>query len=36
MIKKAVANGEIAESRYFNYLSIYEEDESENYRQKGY
>lgn len=35
-IKKAVANGEIAESRYFNYLSIYEEDESENYRQKGY
>lgn len=35
-IKEAVANGEIAESRYFNYLSIYEEDESESYRQKGY
>lgn len=35
-IKKAVASGEIAESRYFNYLSIYEEDESESYRQKGY
>jgi ribosome biogenesis GTPase len=35
-IKKAVASGKIAESRYFNYLSIYEEDESESYRQKGY
>lgn len=35
-IKEAVAEGKIAESRYFNYLSIYEEDESESYRQKGY
>jgi ribosome biogenesis GTPase len=35
-IKKAVASGKIAESRYFNYLSIYEEDESESYSQKGF
>lgn len=35
-IKLAVEKGEIAESRYLNYLSIYQEDEEENYRQKGY
>ena len=35
-IKEAVVKGEIAESRYYNYLSIFEEDEWENYRQKGY
>jgi ribosome biogenesis GTPase len=35
-VKEAVAKGEIAESRYLNYVAIYEEDESENYRQKGY
>lgn len=35
-IKKAVEDGEIAPSRYSNYLSIYEEDDQENYRQKGY
>lgn len=35
-IKTAVSEGEIAESRYMNYLSIYHEDDDENYRQKGY
>lgn len=35
-IKQAVADGEIAESRYFNYLTMYEEDDEEVYRQKGY
>ncbi len=35
-VKFAVANGEIAESRYLNYLSIYEEDETETFRLKGY
>tara|TARA_R100001015_G_C4610482_1_gene165841 strand:+ start:59 stop:991 length:933 start_codon:yes stop_codon:yes gene_type:complete len=35
-IKEAVAAGEIAESRYFNYLSIYEEDVEETFRSKGY
>lgn len=35
-IKEAVANGEIAESRYDNYLSIYHEDEEESFRSKGY
>lgn len=35
-IKEAIAEGEIAESRYFNYLSMYEEDEGETYRPKGY
>lgn len=35
-IKEAVSQSEIAESRYLNYVSIYEEDEAENYRQKGY
>ena len=31
-IKDAVENDEIAESRYINYLTMYEEDEEENYR----
>ncbi len=35
-VKEAVAKGEIAESRYFNYLAMYEEDDDEVYRQKGY
>lgn len=35
-VKAAVAEGEIAESRYFNYLSIYEEDVEETFRSKGY
>lgn len=35
-IKDAVKSGEISESRYSNYLSIYDEDEAEAYRQKGY
>ena len=35
-IKKAVENGEIAEFRYLNYLSMYNDDEEENYRTKGY
>lgn len=35
-IKEAVVDGKIAESRYFNYVSIYEDDDSETYRQKGY
>ena len=35
-IKEAVEKGDIAKTRYLNYLSIYEEDEKENYRQKGY
>jgi ribosome biogenesis GTPase len=35
-VKSALAEGEIAESRYFNYLAMYEEDEEESYRQKGY
>lgn len=35
-IKDAVERGEIAFSRYENYLSIYAEDEEEQYRQKGY
>ena len=35
-VKAAFADGEIAESRYMNYLSIYEEDEEESYRSKGY
>ena len=35
-IKEAVINDEISESRYFNYLSIYEEDDSETFRSKGY
>jgi len=35
-VKEAVARGEIAESRYFNYLSIYEEDVEESFRSKGY
>ncbi|MEQ8908264.1 MAG: ribosome small subunit-dependent GTPase A [Vicingaceae bacterium] len=35
-IKEAMVDGEIAESRYFNYISMYEEDEGETYRPKGY
>jgi ribosome biogenesis GTPase len=35
-IKEAMVEGEIAESRYFNYISMYEEDEGETYRPKGY
>lgn len=35
-VKLAVEKGQIAKCRYLNYLSIYEEDEAENYRQKGY
>lgn len=35
-IKAAVADGEISESRYLNYLSIYHEDEEETFRTKGY
>lgn len=35
-IKEAVSNGEIATFRYLNYLSMYEDDEDENYRSKGY
>lgn len=35
-IKQAVEEGEIAKSRYLNYLSIYEEEEGESYRTKGY
>jgi ribosome biogenesis GTPase len=31
-IKKAVEEGKIWENRYFNYLSVYEDDEGENYR----
>ena len=35
-IKQAVANGEIEEFRYMNYLSMYEDDQEETYRAKGY
>lgn len=35
-IKEALAKGEIAEFRYLNYLSLFEEDEEETYRSKGY
>ncbi|MCO6499380.1 MAG: ribosome small subunit-dependent GTPase A [Vicingus serpentipes] len=35
-IKDAVANQEIEEFRYLNYLSMYNDDEEENYRSKGY
>ena len=35
-IKEAVRAGDISESRYLNYRSIYEEDETENYRKKDY
>lgn len=35
-IKDAVAQGEIAEFRYNNYLSMYNDDEEESYRDKGY
>lgn len=35
-IKEALNDGEIAESRYLNYLSMYEEDEGEGYRESLY
>lgn len=35
-IKKAVEEGKIWENRYVNYLSIYNDDEEETYRGKGY
>lgn len=35
-IKDAVAKNEIADFRYNNYLSMYNDDEEENYRAKGY
>lgn len=35
-VKKAVESGEIWENRYDNYLSIYDDDEDESYRGKGY
>ena len=35
-IKSAVETGEIAESRYLNYVSMYEDDSTESYRTKGY
>lgn len=35
-VKEAVASGEIVEFRYNNYLSMYNDDEEENYRSKGY
>jgi len=35
-VKDALANQEIEEFRYLNYLSMYNDDEEENYRPKGY
>lgn len=35
-VKDAVAKGEIEAFRYNNYLSMYNDDEEENYRAKGY
>lgn len=35
-IKKAVEDGKIWENRYVNYLSVFEDDEDETYRGKGY
>lgn len=35
-VKKAVEEGSIAEFRYNNYLSMYNDDEEETYRGKGY
>ena len=35
-VKDAVAKNEIAAFRYNNYLSMYNDDEEENYRAKGY
>lgn len=35
-IKEAVAKGEIEEFRYNNYLSMYNDDQEESYRDKGY
>jgi len=36
VVKEAVENGEIASFRYRNYLSMYNEDETETYRQDIY
>ena len=35
-VKRLLENGEIAESRYKSYLSIYYDDENESYRPVGY
>lgn len=35
-VKESLHNGEIAESRYLNYLAMYEEDEDEGYRESVY
>jgi ribosome biogenesis GTPase len=35
-VKQAVENGDIAEFRYLNYLSMYFDDEDETFRSKGY
>lgn len=35
-IKEALHKGEIAESRYLNYISMFEEDENEGYRESLY
>lgn len=35
-VKQAVEQGKIVEFRYNNYLSMYNDDEEENYRGKGY
>ncbi|KAB2859165.1 MAG: ribosome small subunit-dependent GTPase A [Flavobacteriales bacterium] len=35
-VKDAVVKNEIADFRYNNYLSMYNDDEEENYRAKGY
>lgn len=35
-VKAAVVSGEISESRYNSYLSVYHEDEEEVFRSKGY
>lgn len=35
-VKDAVAKNKIADFRYNNYLSMYNDDEEENYRAKGY
>ena len=35
-IKDAVAENEITEFRYLNYLSMYNDDEDESYRGLGY
>jgi ribosome biogenesis GTPase len=35
-VKDALENDEISAFRYNNYLSIYDDDEDENYRGLGY